>query len=126
MPGSQKRSSGPSRTATESRGGSWSLSPSVAVKWSWLRRRHAWRWGHPRRTNAEGQTVNGDLMMQTITATFENGVLKPAQPLDLPERAQVRLTIEPLVDGKTVEERPAPRAELIKLQTPTRGPPPAP
>jgi predicted DNA-binding antitoxin AbrB/MazE fold protein len=32
--------------------------------------------------------------MQTITATFEDGVLKPAQPLDLPAHAEVRLTIE--------------------------------
>lgn len=43
--------------------------------------------------------------MQTITATFEDGVLKPAQPLDLPAHAQVRLTIEilpvsPLTVGK--------------------------
>lgn len=35
-------------------------------------------------------------MTQTITATFENGVLKPTQPLDLPEHAEVRLTIESL------------------------------
>ena len=34
--------------------------------------------------------------MQTITATFENGVLKPSQPLDLPAHAEVRLTIEVL------------------------------
>lgn len=34
--------------------------------------------------------------MQTITATFEDGVLKPAQPLDLPAHAQVRITIEVL------------------------------
>jgi predicted DNA-binding antitoxin AbrB/MazE fold protein len=32
--------------------------------------------------------------MQTITATYEDGVLKPAQPLDLPAKAQVRVTIE--------------------------------
>jgi predicted DNA-binding antitoxin AbrB/MazE fold protein len=32
--------------------------------------------------------------MQTITATFEDGVLKPAQPLDLPPHAEVRVTIE--------------------------------
>ena len=32
--------------------------------------------------------------MQTITATFEDGVLKPSQPLDLPAHAEVRLTIE--------------------------------
>lgn len=43
--------------------------------------------------------------MQTITATFEDGFLKPAQPLDLPAQAQVRLTIEilptsPLTVGK--------------------------
>jgi predicted DNA-binding antitoxin AbrB/MazE fold protein len=34
--------------------------------------------------------------MRTITATFENGVLKPTEPLDLPAHAQVRLTIEVL------------------------------
>ena len=28
--------------------------------------------------------------MQTITATFEDGVLKPKEPLDLPAHAQVR------------------------------------
>ena len=32
--------------------------------------------------------------MQTITATFKDGVLKPAQPLNLPANAQVRVTIE--------------------------------
>jgi predicted DNA-binding antitoxin AbrB/MazE fold protein len=32
--------------------------------------------------------------MQTITATFEDGVLKPTQPLDLPAHAAVRVTIE--------------------------------
>jgi predicted DNA-binding antitoxin AbrB/MazE fold protein len=32
--------------------------------------------------------------MQTITATFEDGVLRPTEPLDLPAHAQVRLTIE--------------------------------
>jgi predicted DNA-binding antitoxin AbrB/MazE fold protein len=32
--------------------------------------------------------------VQTITATFEDGVLKPTQPLDLPVHAEVRLTIE--------------------------------
>jgi predicted DNA-binding antitoxin AbrB/MazE fold protein len=32
--------------------------------------------------------------MQRITATFEDGVLKPEQPLNLPTHAQVSLTIE--------------------------------
>ena len=45
--------------------------------------------------------------MQTITATFEDGVLKPTKPLDLPAHAQVRVTIEllpecPLTVGKLV------------------------
>lgn len=43
--------------------------------------------------------------MQTIAATFEDGVLKPTKPLDLPAQAQVRITIEllptsPLTVGK--------------------------
>ena len=43
--------------------------------------------------------------MQKITATFEDGILKPEQPLDLPQQTQVRLTIEilpasPLTAGK--------------------------
>ncbi len=32
--------------------------------------------------------------MQTITAIYADGVLKPAQPLDLPANAAVRITIE--------------------------------
>jgi uncharacterized protein (DUF433 family) len=32
--------------------------------------------------------------MQTITAIFEDGVLKPAQALNVPAHAQVRLTVE--------------------------------
>jgi predicted DNA-binding antitoxin AbrB/MazE fold protein len=34
--------------------------------------------------------------MQTITATFEDGVLKPALPLNLPAHAEVRVKIESL------------------------------
>ena len=37
-------------------------------------------------------------MSQIITATFEDGVLKPSQPLNLPSPSQVRLTIE-LLEG---------------------------
>lgn len=32
----------------------------------------------------------------TITATFEDGVLKPDVPLELPEHSQVRITVEPV------------------------------
>jgi predicted DNA-binding antitoxin AbrB/MazE fold protein len=43
--------------------------------------------------------------MQTINATFEDGVLKPAQPLNLPPKSQVRITIELLpVSPLTVEK----------------------
>ena len=43
--------------------------------------------------------------MQTITARFEDGMLKPTQPLHLPADAEVRVTIEllpksPLTVGK--------------------------
>ena len=34
-------------------------------------------------------------MTITIDATYEDGVLKPAQPLPLAEHAQVRVTVEP-------------------------------
>jgi predicted DNA-binding antitoxin AbrB/MazE fold protein len=39
-------------------------------------------------------------MTQTITATFEDGVLKPVQPLNLPEHTQVRLTLELLTEDE--------------------------
>jgi predicted DNA-binding antitoxin AbrB/MazE fold protein len=43
--------------------------------------------------------------MQTIFATFEDGMLKPTQPLNLPAHAELRVTIEvlnstPLTVGK--------------------------
>ena len=40
-------------------------------------------------------------MSQVIMATFEDGILKPDQKLDLPPRARVRLTIETLGDAAT-------------------------
>ena len=36
-------------------------------------------------------------MGQTITAVYENGVLRPLKPLALPEHAQVELDVRPLV-----------------------------
>ena len=43
--------------------------------------------------------------METFTATYEDGVLKPTKPLNLPPHAEVRVTIElvaasPLTVGK--------------------------
>jgi predicted DNA-binding antitoxin AbrB/MazE fold protein len=40
-------------------------------------------------------------MTITIDATYEGGVLKPAQPLPLAEHAQVRLTVEESPETKT-------------------------
>jgi len=50
-------------------------------------------------------SCSGDVLVKTITATFEDGVLKPTEPLDLPAHAEVRVTIEllpasPLTVGK--------------------------
>ena len=36
-------------------------------------------------------------MTLTIEAIYENGVLKPAQPLPLQEREKVRITVQPSV-----------------------------
>jgi predicted DNA-binding antitoxin AbrB/MazE fold protein len=43
-------------------------------------------------------------MAITIEATYENGVLKPSQPLPLNEHEKVRLTVEP---AQTWAERTA-------------------
>lgn len=43
--------------------------------------------------------------MQTITATFENGVLKPSQPLNLPDHSQVRITIERVESSLQIDDK---------------------
>jgi predicted DNA-binding antitoxin AbrB/MazE fold protein len=55
--------------------------------------------------------------MQTMTAIFEDGVLKPALPLNLPEHAQVRITVEPLADDAQVAERLASLEALWQLSS---------
>ncbi len=52
--------------------------------------------------------------MPTITAVFENGVLKPAEPLNLPEHAQVRITIDMLEWEATKTERLAAFNDLMR------------
>jgi predicted DNA-binding antitoxin AbrB/MazE fold protein len=42
-------------------------------------------------------------MSQFITATFENGVLKPDQPLELANGARVRLIVEPVLTKEDKE-----------------------
>jgi len=62
------------------------------------------------------------IMFHIIIATFEDGVLKPAQPLDLPEHAQVRVTVEPLDTELSTEERLAALDNLTRLAKPHPGP----
>ena len=63
-------------------------------------------------------------MTQTITVTFENGVLKPTQPLDLPDHSTVRITIEPLKSDPQIEwevkkeERLAAMEALFQMSKP--------
>ena len=35
-------------------------------------------------------------MAQTVEAVYENGVIRPARPLNLPEHTRLRVTITPL------------------------------
>lgn len=37
-------------------------------------------------------------MSQTITAIYEDGILRPLTPLELPDRTEVRLTVEAAPD----------------------------
>jgi predicted DNA-binding antitoxin AbrB/MazE fold protein len=53
-------------------------------------------------------------MSQTINATFEDGVLKPSQPLQLPAHAHVRITIE-VIDQDTERQSEEKLAALEDL-----------
>ena len=53
--------------------------------------------------------------MQTILATYEDGVLKPTQPLNLPAHAKVQITIEVVEGALTVGELNAFMQSLPKL-----------
>ncbi len=39
-------------------------------------------------------TTGEAVMSQTITAIYEDGILRPLTPLELPDRTEVRLTVE--------------------------------
>jgi predicted DNA-binding antitoxin AbrB/MazE fold protein len=65
--------------------------------------------------------LGDDAMTQTITATFEGGVLKPTQPLTLPEHTEVRVTIESIVNEPTQEERLAAFDALMQIAKPHPG-----
>jgi predicted DNA-binding antitoxin AbrB/MazE fold protein len=46
-------------------------------------------------------------MIEVITATFEDGVLKPNGPLNLPAHCRVRLVVQPLEEGAEEQRRQA-------------------
>ena len=47
-------------------------------------------------------------MIQVITATFEDGILKPNEPLALPQHSRVRLAVELLEnDGEQAQRQKA-------------------
>jgi predicted DNA-binding antitoxin AbrB/MazE fold protein len=56
--------------------------------------------------------------MQTMTAIFENGVLKPTSPLGLPEQTEVRITIEPLENDQEKAEKLASLEALWRISKP--------
>src|SRR5207253_2109387 len=54
-------------------------------------------------------------MTITIDATYEDGVLKPAQPLPLEEHAQVRVTVEPPLAANAEMARAGDQAAGLSL-----------
>lgn len=63
-------------------------------------------------------------MSIAVSAIYENGVLRPKSPLDLPERAEVRVTIEAVEGeartplGRQLREL---RARILESGAPTLG-----
>ncbi len=50
------------------------------------------------RKSSLSRAIGPRLMSQIIHARFEDGVLKPEDPLDLPPNARVRLVVVPMSD----------------------------
>lgn len=59
-------------------------------------------------------------MSTQVDATFVNGVLKPDQPLPLPDQTRVRLTIEPVKPRLSPQEAWAQLKEWIR-ENPLHG-----
>jgi predicted DNA-binding antitoxin AbrB/MazE fold protein len=55
-------------------------------------------------------------MTTRVDATLTNGVLKPDQPLPLPDQARVRLTVEPIEEWSPEKARAAWKALLARLK----------
>jgi predicted DNA-binding antitoxin AbrB/MazE fold protein len=55
-------------------------------------------------------------MTTRVEATFTNGVLKPDQPLPLPDQTRVRLTVEPIEEWSPEKARAAWEALQARLK----------
>lgn len=58
------------------------------------------------------------VMDQTTTAVYENGLLRPAVTLDLPERAEVEITIRS--NGESLNDKVGRALEAAGLSTPRK------
>ncbi len=61
------------------------------------------------------QQQHNENMSQHFDAIFENGVLKPLEPLHLPEQSRVRVTVEKAEGSEPAEKAPIQQAALQDL-----------
>jgi predicted DNA-binding antitoxin AbrB/MazE fold protein len=54
-------------------------------------------------------------MNNPVTAIYENGILRPLAPLNLPEHVQVRITIQPLDKPKVLSVLNNPKPTMAEL-----------
>jgi predicted DNA-binding antitoxin AbrB/MazE fold protein len=54
-------------------------------------------------------------MNNPVTAIYENGILRPLAPLNLPEHVQVRITIQPLDKPKVLSVSNSPKPTMAEL-----------
>lgn len=55
-------------------------------------------------------------MAQFVEAIFSHGVLKPLDPLELPEDQRVRLIVEPIADGNGKDRKAALERLIARLR----------
>ncbi|EDN70222.1 hypothetical protein BGP_4723 [Beggiatoa sp. PS] len=54
-------------------------------------------------------------MNNPITAIYENGILRPLAPLNLPEQVQVQITIQPLDKSNELSASNNPKPTMAEL-----------
>ena len=54
-------------------------------------------------------------MNNPVTAMYENGILRPIAPLNLPEHIQVRITIQPFDKPKVLSVSSNPKPTMAEL-----------